>query len=47
MKISKTALIALTITATFFSGCSLKNPFGIGYDTSVSETSKRFAKRYL
>jgi|GEM_PF-2809431 lipoprotein len=40
MKISKTALIALTITATFFSGCSLKNPFGIGYDTSVSETSK-------
>ena len=40
MKISKTALIALTITATFFSGCSLKNTFGIGYDTSVSETSK-------
>ena len=40
MKISKTALIALTITVTFFSGCSLKNPFGIGYDTSVSETSK-------
>ena len=40
MKISKTALIALTVTATFFSGCSLKNPFGIGYDTSVSETSK-------
>lgn len=40
MKISKTALIALTITTTFFSGCSLKNPFGIGYDTSVSETSK-------
>lgn len=40
MKLSKAAIIGLAISATLFTGCSLKNPFGIGYDTSVSETSK-------
>lgn len=29
-------------TALVFSGCSLKNPFGIGYDSSVCESSKDF-----
>ena len=40
MNFNKTAIIGLAISATFFTGCSLKNPFGIGYDNSVSETSK-------
>lgn len=40
MRLSKAAIIGLAISATLFTGCSLKNPFGIGYDTSVSETSK-------
>ena len=40
MKLSKAAILSLAISATLFTGCSLKNPFGIGYDKSVSETSK-------
>jgi len=30
------------IPLVMFSGCSLKNPFGIGYESSVSEESKTF-----
>lgn len=36
------ATMSLIISTMFFSGCSLKNPFGIGYDTSVCESSKDF-----
>lgn len=32
----------LLASALSFSGCSLKNPFGIGYDTSVCDDSKDF-----
>jgi len=40
-KFKKGGLILLASTF-LFSGCSLKNPFGIGYDTSVCESSKDF-----
>lgn len=39
----KKVLAMLTIASImFFSGCSLKDPFGVGYDTSVCSTSKSF-----
>lgn len=40
-KILKTTIMASSV-AMLLSGCSLKNPFGIGYDTSVSEETKDF-----
>lgn len=40
MRISKAAIFGFAIASMFLTGCSLKNPFGIGYDTSVSETVK-------
>jgi hypothetical protein len=40
-KLITTTLLASSM-AIMFSGCSLKNPFGIGYDTSVCEASKDF-----
>jgi hypothetical protein len=36
------SLLILMTSSFIFSGCSLKNPFGIGYDTSVCEASKDF-----
>jgi len=38
----KLTITAIGLTALLFSGCSLKNPFGIGYDTSVCNDSKTF-----
>lgn len=42
MVYSKYLSITAIATTLLFSGCSLNNPFGIGYDTSVCENSKNF-----
>lgn len=37
---SKKMIVMSALAAVLLSGCSFSNPFGIGYDTSVSETKK-------
>ena len=38
----KNIVVTAILASIFLSGCSLKNPFGIGYEKSVSEDSKTF-----
>jgi len=35
-------VVMMALTAGTFSGCSLKNPFGIGYDRSACDDAKQF-----